>query len=128
MIKDFDKWNTKKKILDNSQRVFFRERDIWFASLGLNIGFEQNGKGDLFLRPVIILKKFNNEIFLGIPTTSKKKDGGYYYDFKYEKNKSTTAILSQIRLMDGKRLRYIIGYVSKIDFNNMKKQIILLLK
>lgn len=128
MNKDFNKWNTQKKELDDGQRIFFRERDIWFASLGLNIGYEQNGKGNLFLRPVIILKKFNNEVFLGIPTTSNKKDGKYYYNFKYTKDKSTTAILSQIRLMDGKRLKYIIGCISKNDFGIMKKRIILLLK
>ena len=53
--KDFDLWNTQKKITDNSEnKKTFHEREIWFIKIGENIGFEQNGKGKDFLRPVIV--------------------------------------------------------------------------
>ena len=31
------------------------------------MGFEEDGKNDNFVRPVLVLKKFNNDMFLGIP-------------------------------------------------------------
>jgi len=86
-------------------RVFFHRREVWFASLGINIGFEQDGKGDKFLRPIIVLKKFNNEVLWAIPTTTKNKNGPYFR-FDQGNNDFVTAIISQLRLMDSKRLEY----------------------
>src|SRR6266566_1019469 len=48
MPKDFAKWHTRKSEIDQREpRVFFHEREIWFCHLGANVGFEQDGKGDL---------------------------------------------------------------------------------
>lgn len=45
MKKDFDNWNKIKKSVNiKVAEVYFRERDIWWVSLGTNIGFEQDGK------------------------------------------------------------------------------------
>ena len=53
--KFFDEWNVVKKIIDQAPSVkYFNNREIWFLNLGENIGFEQNGKGDEFLRPVLV--------------------------------------------------------------------------
>ncbi len=62
MQKDFDKWNEKKKKLDVrviEETLFFKEAEVWWIHIGLNIGFETNGKGEEFTRPVLILKKYN---------------------------------------------------------------------
>ena len=73
---DFDKWNELKKIIEKKENFLkFRERDIWFIHLGKNIGSEQNGKGNEFLRPVLVLKKFSKRYFLGVPLSSQKKQG-----------------------------------------------------
>src|SRR5680860_1545617 len=65
--KCFDKWNIQKKIVDLiSNKKTFHEREIWFIKIGENVGFEQNGKGEEFLRPVIVYKKFSASVFLGI--------------------------------------------------------------
>ncbi len=129
MQKDFKNWHHEKSTLQKDKvRPFFHDQEVWFASLGVNIGFEQDGKGEKFLRPVVIVKKFNNEIFWGIPTTKKIKTGKYYFPFKYKDDDSTTAILSQIRLIDAKRLEYRIGIMSKEAFSNMKKHLISFLK
>lgn len=46
MTKDFDKWNTVKKGVDrNGLPKLYHTREIWWCSLGVNIGFEQNGGG-----------------------------------------------------------------------------------
>lgn len=123
--KPFDVWNEDKKSIHSSdgKRIFFHEREIWFCRLGLNVGFEQDGRGDDFLRPVIILKKFNNQVCWCIPLTKTKKKNKYYTHFSFEDNEVSVAILSQIRLIDAKRLQYKIGYVPKKDFEEIKKSL-----
>jgi len=55
-LKKFFDWTELKIKIHSQERVFyFREREIWWTSLGLNIGFEQNGKNKRFERPVLIL-------------------------------------------------------------------------
>ena len=39
----------------------------------MNIGYEQDGSGNDFIRPVVIIRKFNNEIFWGVPLTKTRK-------------------------------------------------------
>ncbi len=79
MKKDFDSWNILKKDLQKSEnKFFFHEREIWWCSIGVNVGFEQDGRSDTFERPVLVIKKFNQDIFLGLPMTSAQKDGAYY--------------------------------------------------
>lgn len=121
--KDFDSWNTLKKELDAKQNaIFFHEREIWFCSLGVNIGFEQDGKNHGFARPVLILKKFNNDIFLAVPLSSVVKSGKHYFVLTYE-NRQYTIILSQIRLLDGKRLIRKIRVLPSEEFKEIIKKI-----
>ncbi len=128
-MKDFNKWHKQKSNLhENKVRLHFHERDVWFTFLGANIGYEQDGKGDEFLRPIIIFKKFNNETLWGITLTSKKKNGKYYFVFDHDKGRMSTANLSQFKLIDSKRLKYQIGSISEKDFKELKKRIIDLIK
>jgi mRNA interferase MazF len=71
MEKDFDHWNRIKKQVndDAAARVFFHPREMWFAHLGINLGFEQDGCGTEFLRPVLVVRKFNNQVFWALPLT-----------------------------------------------------------
>jgi len=85
MEKQFDLWNgLKKKLHATRHEPFLHEREIWICSLGANIGYEQDGKNENFARPVLVIKKFNNDIFLAVPLSSKVKEGKYYYIFAYE--------------------------------------------
>jgi mRNA interferase MazF len=55
MKKDFKKWHDKKSRINKIEpRPFFHEREIWYCALGVNVGFEQDGSGQDFIRPVII--------------------------------------------------------------------------
>ncbi len=121
---EFDKWNRKKqKMHIEKQRPFFHEQEAWFCSIGANIGFEQDGNGDEFLRPVMILKKFNNEIFWALPMTKNAKEGKYYHVVSISGRERSALILSQIRLVDAKRLAYKIGSVKQQDFILIKEKI-----
>jgi mRNA interferase MazF len=124
MKKHFFEWITEKELLhDDKVRPFFHEREIWFASLGVNVGFEQDGRGEQFLRPVVILKKFNNEVLWCIPLTKNHKAGAYYFPFSFKVNEISTAILSQVRLLDAKRLQYKTGDIKDVDFLLLKEKI-----
>jgi len=133
MEKDFDRWNKKKKALHADQpRVFFHPRELWFAHLGTNIGFEQDGRGAEALRPVLVIRKFNNEVFWALPLTLRDKPHNpYYAAFQYAPFPevegapllSSIAILSQLRLIDAKRLRYKIGTVPEDTFGSIKEKV-----
>lgn len=134
MKKDYRAWTPIKKTLNNIEkpRLFFHEREVWYCHLGENVGFEQDGHGDQFLRPVVIIRKFNNEIFWGVPLTRTQKDLPFYFTFilqvdTEELNEKSTAVLSQVRLVDAKRLRRMIGYISEKDFVFLKKKLKVLL-
>jgi len=121
MEKDFDKWNNLKKNLQkNNNKLFFHEREIWWCSIGVNLGFEQDGRSDTFERPVLIIKKFNQDIFLGLPMTSAQKEGIYYQKIQYE-DRNYTVVLSQVRLFDRKRLQRKIRILSEKEFKIIKE-------
>ena len=129
MKKNYQDWHNKKSEINNIiKRPFFHEREIWFCYLGVNVGFEQDGNKEQFLRPVVIVKKFNNEIFWAIPLTKsqkqhKKEVEKYYYDFSFVPNITSVAILSQIRLIDACRLSRHMGTMAENDFNNLTKKL-----
>lgn len=129
MNKDFQKWHNKKSEIDTlDKRPFFHEREIWFCYLGANVGFEQNGSEEEFLRPVIILRKFNNNIFWAVPLTKSKRirknrSADYYYSFSFVPETTSVAILSQIRLIDAQRLSRHIGMIKEVDFEELKKKL-----
>lgn len=104
MKKDFSQWHSIKTIIENEHHPpLFREQEIWWCSLGTNIGFEEDGKSTLFERPVLVWRKFNRELFWGLPMTSKKKEGRFYYSFPLHDH-DRTVIISQLRVLSAKRL------------------------
>lgn len=88
--------------------------------LGLNVGYEQDGKGDNFLRPVLVYKKFNKRVFLGISLTSKRKIDKFHFEFDFTNNKKSYAILSQIRLFDIKRAVYKNRTIDNDDYKKLE--------
>lgn len=127
MDKLFDSWNKQKKILDTkSRKLLFKEGEIWWCSLGVNIGQESCGKGSLFRRPIIILKKLSQSTCIAIPTTTKNKKGSWYHEihvngfFRY-------AMMRQIRFLSSNRLSVRESSLSDEQFFVLKKSVALLL-
>jgi len=124
MIKDFEIWNGRKILINQKEvRVYFHEREVWWSALGVNVGFEQDGKGVEFHRPVLVFKKFNNEVFWGIPLSTRIKKSKFYSPIKLSDNVSRVGILSQLRLMDAKRLLDKIGVIDEVNHSDIQKAI-----
>ena len=129
-MKKYNEWNEVKKIVDNRSNIInFKEREIYWARIGENVGFEQNGKGDEFSRPVLIVKKLNKHLFFGVPLSTSIKAGNYFHQFQFLEDKESTALLVQAKVFDIKRVDKKIGMINKDDFielkNNLKELLIL---
>ena len=123
--KDFDGWNeVKKKVQDQEDRIFFHEREVWWCSFGINVGHEQDGKGKDFRRPAIVFKKFNHQVFWAIPLTTRKKVGKYYFPITMKDGVFRNAVLSQLRLIDSKRIFQKVGYISEDQHKRLIQEII----
>lgn len=124
-IKEFDKWIEKKKELHNKHVVppLFKECDIWWASIGINVGYEEDGKHEKFIRPVLVLKKFNRELFLGVPMSTKLKNNKYYIEVTIAE-KIVSALISQIRVFSAKRLQDKLAELDSKDFEKVKNEVV----
>jgi len=121
----FNNWcEIKKDITKKQKTIGIKERSIVFVNIGQNVGYEQNGKGDEFLRPVVVLKVFSKNLFFGIPLTSQIKEGNFFKVITFShKNKEykSTAILVQAKTFDIKRCKYTKGMIKKSDFEELKE-------
>jgi mRNA interferase MazF len=107
-------WNKKDNIV-------FKQGDLWWCSLGINLGEEIFGKGEKFTRPVLIFKKFTGNSFLGLPLTIQEKKGSWYVKVETAGVKRSV-MLNQARILDKKRLTNRIGAVSGADFKEIKRR------
>ena len=123
-VQKFLSWTSLKieKEMQDDPEFYFHEREIWWASLGANIGFEQDGKNSNFERPVLVLKKFNRFVFWMVPLTSTIKDNQYYFKTEYEGNEYSI-ILSQVRLISSKRLLRKVRTLPEEEFDEVKERI-----
>ncbi len=116
MQKDFFIWHgIKSSIQDRRDHVWYRAQEVWWCSFGVNVGREQDGKGEKFYRPVLVFRKFKTQMFWAIPITSHQKIGIFYHQFVLH-NIRETAILSQLRILSEKRLVRRLGKISDREF------------
>ncbi|MFA6304640.1 MAG: type II toxin-antitoxin system PemK/MazF family toxin [Patescibacteria group bacterium] len=128
MLRDYKKWHSLKKTIEDAFiEKLFREREVWWCSLGANVGFEQDGKHDQFERPVLVLRKFSKGMFWGLPLTSRPKQGPFYMLFDL-KNTPATILMSQLRVLSSKRLIRRIGKISSKTFLTIQMGIVSLLE
>ena len=120
-IKDFDSWNKLKKITDKADSLIkIRTGEIRWCRFGVNVGNETMGKGDTFRRPVLILKKFSGDVFLGLPLTTKDHKGDWYHQIIHD-GITQIIILNQGRILDRKRLEEKIFEISEAELEDIKK-------
>lgn len=123
-LEEFIEW-TKLKIRIHSlkqREVYFKEKQIWWCSLGVNVGFEQDGKHESFERPVLVLKKFSPNILWIVPLTRIGKISRYYFQLE-QGGEDSFVILSQLRVVSSKRLLRKMRTIHDYEFKEIKKRI-----
>ncbi len=121
IVKRFLEWIYLKEKLHVStfKPPFITEGDIWWVSLGENVGKEINGKSNLFSRPVLVFRKLSRETFLGLPLTTQNRKGTWYVPIRHD-NRDIVVILAQARVLDSKRVSSRIGSIDDADMKKVK--------
>ncbi|PIR55257.1 hypothetical protein COU74_02545 [Candidatus Peregrinibacteria bacterium CG10_big_fil_rev_8_21_14_0_10_36_19] len=121
-VKRFLEWIGLKEKLDlkDCDPPYVNEGDIWWISVGENVGSEINGKSNLFSRPAIILKKLAHGFYFVIPTTTKDQNGSWFVKFNH-KGRAMNACLHQARSVDHRRFYSKLGRLDDEDFEKIKK-------
>ena len=128
MQKNFDRWNGRKKRIDaGANRPFYHPREIWWCSVGVNVGNELDGTGKQHDRPVLVIRPFNAETFFGICLVGHARSGRYYFSIGQVLDREAVANLSQARLFDTKRLVRKIGTIEEDTFRQLSKALALTL-
>jgi mRNA interferase MazF len=106
MEKDYDRWNVHKKALNADSRLLkFHEREIWWCSIGVNVGSEQHSQTLNFSRPVLIVRTFTSTLFWGIPLTTKVKETSSFRFSLLLDGVQNDALIMQMRAFDSRRLQ-----------------------
>jgi mRNA interferase MazF len=126
-IKNFADWFSLKPKLDRQSHKppMVEESNIFWCRLGENVGGEISGKGTEFTRPAIIHTKLSQYSFLIIPTTTKLykangsiKENGRFIKFTHG-GVTMLACLSQVRIIDYRRLKNKLGNLDNKDFDDI---------
>jgi mRNA interferase MazF len=123
MSKDFDQWNIHKKRIQTESPRWYSAREIWWCVLGVNIGYEQDGKGKDFLRPCVIVRSFGADSCLVVPLTTSTKVHFLRFPVGMVDGKEACANLSQLRLIDTRRLAEKVGFLDKVVFQDLTKRV-----
>jgi mRNA-degrading endonuclease toxin of MazEF toxin-antitoxin module len=128
MQKDFDHWNGhKKRVHADAKRPFYHAREIWWCAVGVNVGNELDGTGKEHDRPVLVLRPFNAETFIGICLIGHPRTGRFYFPLGVIDDREAVANLSQVRLLDTKRLIRKIGTLDETTFHELARALVLTL-
>ena len=121
MSKDFDGWNACKKSTDVQEPRLYTVRELWWCRLGVNIGTEQDGKGEFYARPCIILRGFGPDACLVVPLTTSAREHALRVPVGFVDGEEARANLSQLRVIDTRRLERKIGFLDRAIFAELKK-------
>ena len=89
----------------------------------MNIGREQNGGGDNFERPIIIIKKLSPDTLVAVPLSTKKRMDQFQVVVTFG-NLINYGLIDQVRVIDSKRLLRKIGMVKSLEFEEMRRKLI----
>jgi mRNA interferase MazF len=118
-------WNLKKqKINQKKSNLNPKTREIWWCSFGLNVGREIYGKGEDFLRPVLVINTEMDSMFIGIPLTSKLYSDLHKKIIITDDNKKHGILFYQIKSFDRRRLVKKMYTISKNKYKKIFKNFV----
>jgi mRNA interferase MazF len=125
MKKDYKEWMPKKAEINNdaARPRRYRKREIWLASVGENIGHEVDGKGEKFMRPVLVLQSYNKSTCHVVPLSTTKRRGKFWHEFDGHTGKKSVALLSQSKIVDTSRFVKKIGWTDQKTFDAIRARI-----
>lgn len=121
MEKDFDRWNDIKKKTESELPRHYTVREIWWCRFGVNVGTEQDGRGDWFVRPCVILRGFGADACLVVPLTTSSREHPLRIGVGEVEGRQARANISQIRVVDTRRLERKIGFLSKDAYAQLRR-------
>jgi len=121
MNKDFNGWNDVKIETNAEEPRRYTVRELWWCRIGVNIGSEQDGKGDEYSRPCLILRGFGPDACLVVPLSTSPREHPLRISVGKVEDKEARANLSQIRVIDTRRLVRKIGFLDKNAFDHIRK-------
>jgi mRNA interferase MazF len=92
-----------------------------WVHLGVNVGYEIDGKQREFSRPVVVLRKYNQYSFLALPLTTNEKPSKWRVGIGAVTGREAFAVLSQLRNIDSRRLIEKKGHVGAELLAHLKK-------
>ena len=87
----------------------------------MNIDFEQDGAGDEYQRPVLIVKGMSANTCVVVPLTTSSRRHRLRIPIGNVDGKQASALMSQIRIIDTKRLVNKVGFIEKETFESIRK-------
>lgn len=121
MQKEFDGWNEIKKKTNDEQPRLYTVREIWWCRLGVNIGTEQDGGGTWYVRPCVIVRGFGANACLVVPLTTSTRSHRLRVPVGSVDGQTARANISQMRVIDTRRLERKIGFLEKRVFQILRK-------
>ena len=129
MKKEFDLWNSQKKILTNANKMAYAHpREVWWCAIGVNVGAEVDGKNENFERPVLVVRVYNKETMLVLPITGKEKTDNFHHQIQIQAKNSKTGEeytkpvwikLTQARVISNSRLLRKVDVVHQEEFDKV---------
>lgn len=127
-MKKYDEWNEIKKQTSLKERKLgIKPREIFWVKIGQNIGDEEFGKGEIFSRPVLVLRQLTQDLFIGVPITTAIKENDYFHTFEFETKKGiskNSAMILQFRTFSKKRITDRIGKMNIEDFKKVQSKLL----
>ncbi len=121
MHRQYIAWYKLKAQIEQTAPVRrFARQEIWWCSLGANVGDEEDGKNTLFERPVLILRKYSSKLFFGLPMTSNVKKTRFYFPVNVD-GIGRSVMLSQGRTLSSYRLQRRIYKLNDNTFAGIEK-------
>lgn len=130
MEKNYQKWSKIKSKIHNTtlpDSFHINPGEVWWCALGENIGIETDGKGQDYLRPVLVVKVFNKNHVWVSPLTTKTKKNRFTVEIKFF-SQSSFVIISQLRTISTLRLTRFIYKIDHRDFLRVNESLMESLK
>ncbi len=122
MNRNYVGWYKLKAELEKQEFLGnYSEREVWWASIGVNIGDEEDGKNRLFERPALVVKKYSKQLFLALPLSTAIKMNRFYHPIAVG-DMDSIVLLSQARVISSKRLQRRMGRITSDEYDSILRK------